>query len=139
MLDVGLDTLPAAAKEVNLALVKCRELSSDDGVDAARALSGMVWGKELTLRVHGKAEGALQCTVYEVSDPTSINEKLVESGLARCISDKEAVYFARDTQLESVQELHRGCKDKQDTAKKARVGIWIYGDVGEDDDETARY
>jgi staphylococcal nuclease domain-containing protein 1 len=139
MLDAGIDTLPAAAKEVNLALVRCRPLTSDDGIDAARTLSRAVFGKELTLRVHGMEENRMQATIYEVDNSTSVNEQLVEAGLARCIGDRDAMIFGRNTQPESVAELLNGLKDKQDTARSKRIGIWIYGDVGEDDDESARY
>jgi staphylococcal nuclease domain-containing protein 1 len=158
MLDPGLDTaFPPAAKPATLALVRCRELNQDEGPEAARTLSRLAFGKELTLRVHTTIEGVMHGTLYvpreeggggsrtnsparryEVSNSTSINEQLVEDGLARCISDKDAAIFARNSQA-SVLELHGELKDAQEKARKARIGIWVYGDVGEDDDETARY
>ena len=139
MLDAGISASPPAAKEVNLALVVSRDLGQDDGVAAARLLSRTVWGKELTLRVHGVEEGRMQATVYEVSNPLSVNALLVAEGLARIVSDRDSQAFGRRTQAESVASLYSKLQDEQDEAKRARRGIWVYGDVGEDDDEAAKY
>jgi len=141
MLDSGLETIPYATSECELALVKSRGLEHDEGVDAARMLSRLTWGKELTARVHGKdVDGGvgLSVTLYNVDDSESINSKLVRAGLARIIGDKPFRYYKRDTQ-EGVGELYDELKDVQEEARKGRVGIWVYGDVGEDDDEKARY
>lgn len=49
------------------------------------------------------------------------------------------MFFGRDTQPEAVKEIFEELKEVQEAARKARIGIWVYGDVGEDDDERARY
>ena len=141
MLDPGIETIPFAASECELALIKCRGLEHDEGVDAARMLSKLTWGKELTARIHGKdvdGGSGLSVTLYNVDDAESINSKLVKAGLARIIADRALMYFKRETQ-ESAGALHDDLKEVQEEARKGRVGIWVYGDVGEDDDETAKY
>ena len=138
-LDGGLESPPPCSADCRLALTRARDLGYDEGVAAARLLSRMSWGKELTARVHGSIEGSLYVTLYDPSSPTSINEALVGEGLARAAPRRDAEGFGRETQPEAVKELWEGLTKAQDKARKERVGIWIYGDVGEDDDEAARY
>lgn len=141
MLDPGIETIPFAANECELALVKCRGLEQDEGVDAARMLSRLAWGKELTARIHGKdVDGGtgLSVTLYNVDDGESINSKLVRAGLARVIGERACNFFKRETQ-DSAQSIWDDLKEVQEEARKGRVGIWVYGDVGEDDEESARY
>ena len=141
MLDPGIETIPFAASECELALIKSRGLEHDEGIDAARMLSKLTWGKELTARIHGKdvdGGSGLSITLYNVDDAESINSKIVKAGLARIIGDRALMYFKRETQ-ESAGTLHDDLKEVQEEARKGRVGIWVYGDVGEDDDESARY
>jgi len=138
-LDNGLEFTPPAARECELALVKARELNFDEGVDAARLLSSLAWGKELTARIHCSEEGRLLVTLYDPVNPVSLNSELVKAGLARVISDREAMFLGRNSQPEAVKELFEKLKEVQEGARESRLGIWVYGDVGEDDDERARY
>ena len=47
--------------------------------------------------------------------------------------------MGRNSQPEAVKELIEKLKEVQEGARESRLGIWVYGDVGEDDDERARY
>lgn len=140
ILDGNLEAIPYAATECELALTKARDLEHDEGVEAARMLSSLCWGKDLTARIHGKDVNGgtgLAVTLYDPSEPKSINAQLVKAGLARIIRERDCQFFAKETQVEGVKELYKGLIDEQDEAKKARLGIWRYGDVGEDDDPFA--
>ena len=48
VLDNGYEFTPAVAKECELALTKARDLSFDEGVQAARMLSRLAWDKEVS-------------------------------------------------------------------------------------------
>ncbi|GMH85204.1 hypothetical protein TrST_g10916 [Triparma strigata] len=138
-LDNGLEFTPPCAREAELALVRSRELNYDEGIEAARTLSSLAWGKELTARIHAVEEGKMMVTLYDPVSPVSLNEELVKRGLARVISDREAMFFGKNSQEEAVKEIFEKLKETQEGARKERRGIWVYGDVGEDDDERAKY
>ena len=120
-------------------MTKARDLSFDEGVSAARLLSRLSWGKELTARIHCPVDGRSSVTLYDPASATSINESLVGAGLARTISSRDALAFGRSSQPDAVKELMEGLTAAQDKARSDRIGMWLYGDVGEDDDESARY
>ena len=132
-LDGGLNTIPGAAKPATLALIKVKSLDEDDGIAAGKMFGKLAFGKEMTARVHCVDEGKMLCTLYEGEEPVSINQQLVKSGLARVISQKEAKFLSRQFSS-GFAELMGDLVAEQDKAKRARSGMWLYGDC-EDDDE----
>jgi len=130
------DRIPAVAKEGILALAKTRSLDEDEGVDAARYLQQIAWGKELTARIFCVSEGKLAVALYLDDNPSSINEQLAREGLARAPKQVE-VDTLSSTMLNSdnLAILARELNGAEAAARKARRGLWRYGDVGDDDDE----
>mmetsp|Transcript_22606 Transcript_22606/g.45221 ORF Transcript_22606/g.45221 Transcript_22606/m.45221 type:complete len:138 (+) Transcript_22606:3-416(+) len=133
----GTDRIPAVAKEAQLALAKVRPLEQDDGIDAARMFQGMAWGKDLKARLHGEIEGKVLVTLYDTDvDSPSINEKLTEEGLAR-IGKRHEVFEVLDRMgnSDSLGKLVKDLKEAQEKARKSRKGMWIYGEIPEEDEE----
>lgn len=131
---LGTDQIPAIAKEAVLAMTKVRSLEEDDGLDAARCFQGVAWGKDLKARLHGESEGQLLVTLFEGdAETSSINEKLVIEGLARVPNRKEL--YDSDRGNSSLNKLKKDLQSAQDKARKTRKGIWIYGEIPEEDEE----
>eukprot|EP00584_Thalassiosira_punctigera_P025503 CAMPEP_0172550356 /NCGR_PEP_ID=MMETSP1067-20121228/28987_1 /TAXON_ID=265564 ORGANISM="Thalassiosira punctigera, Strain Tpunct2005C2" /NCGR_SAMPLE_ID=MMETSP1067 /ASSEMBLY_ACC=CAM_ASM_000444 /LENGTH=940 /DNA_ID=CAMNT_0013337919 /DNA_START=54 /DNA_END=2876 /DNA_ORIENTATION=+ len=134
---LGTDQIPAVAKEAVLALTKVRPLEQDDGIDAARMFQGMAWGKDLKARVHGEAEGQVLVTLYDGDmDSPSINEKLTREGLAR-VGRRDETYASLDRMgnSDSLAKLMKDLKKAQDKARSTRKGMWIYGEIPEEDED----
>jgi len=139
-LDSAMDVtrIPAIAKEAELASIQVRPVDDDDGVDAARMLSSLSWGKKMSARIHCHVDGKAMVTLTDPEDElgVSINEQLVLSGLA--ISAKKSEIFAMTNKMsdgQSVVKLAEVISRAQDSARKNREGIWRYGDIAEEDDE----
>jgi staphylococcal nuclease domain-containing protein 1 len=129
---LGTDKIPAVAKEAVLALIKVRPLESDDGIDAARMFQSIAWGKDLKARVHGEADGQVLVTLYDSDiESPSINEKLSSEGLAR-IGKRDETY---NTYSDSLSNLMKDLKVAQDKARSSRKGMWIYGEIPEEDED----
>ena len=127
---LGTDQIPAVAKEAVLALTKVRPLEQDDGIDAARMFQGMAWGKDLKARVHGEAEGQVLVTLYDSDiDSPSINEKMTAEGLARVGTLDRSMGSSN-----SLAKLMKDLKKVEDKARSTRKGIWIYGEIPEEDE-----
>jgi len=133
--ELGTDKIPAAAKEAILALTKVRPLEEDDGIDAARMFQGMAWGKDLKARVHGETDGQVLVTLYESdADSPSINETLTSSGMARVGNREEMYALGRLGKSDSLVKLMKNLQVAQNKAKSSRKGIWIYGEIPEEDE-----
>lgn len=139
-LDNSLDVtrIPAIAKEAELALIQVRSLDDDDGVDAARMLSGLAWGKKMSALIFCQIDGKAQVMLTDPSDDSgvSINEQLVSSGLA--LSAKKTDTDTMMTKMIDSNAVVKHIADistAQDSARKSRKGMWRYGDIGEEDEE----
>mmetsp|Transcript_23121 Transcript_23121/g.48775 ORF Transcript_23121/g.48775 Transcript_23121/m.48775 type:complete len:940 (+) Transcript_23121:105-2924(+) len=134
---LGTDQIPAVAKEAVLALTKVRPLEEDDGIDAARTFQGMAWGKDLKARVHGETEGQVVVTLYDSdTDSPSVNEKLTGEGLAR-LGKRDEIYGTLDRMgnSDAIAKLMKDLKKAQEKARKSRKGMWIYGEIPEEDED----
>lgn len=134
---LGTDQIPAVAKEAVLALTKVRPLEEDDGIDAARMFQGMAWGKDLKACVHGESEGQVVVTLYETDvDSPSINQKLTREGLAR-VGNRAENYGLLDRMghKDSLSKLMKDLQKAQDKARSSRKGMWIYGEIPEEDED----
>mmetsp|Transcript_17449 Transcript_17449/g.21309 ORF Transcript_17449/g.21309 Transcript_17449/m.21309 type:complete len:940 (-) Transcript_17449:31-2850(-) len=133
---LGPERIPPAAKEAILAGMKTRSLEEDDGLEAARYLQDIAWGKELTTRIFCEAEGKLVVTLYDQSRSTSINEDMISEGLARVTKKNEVEELCGkminpDSFLSLVGDLNIA----EQSARKTHSGMWRYGDIGDDDDD----
>jgi len=134
---LGIDRIPAVAKEAELALAKVRALDEEDGVDAARMFQSLAWGKDLKARMHCEMEGKVIVTLFDEDvESTSVNEKLVSEGLARIGKRFEVKDILQKVngKGESVSKLAKDLNAAQDKARSSRKGIWIYGEIPEEDE-----
>ncbi|KAL3911394.1 MAG: hypothetical protein SGILL_007299, partial [Bacillariaceae sp.] len=137
-LDASLDVdkIPPAATEAALALTLSRPTSDDYGLEAARTLQSMCWGKDLSAQIYGKDEAGRVNVVIATDSDESVNQKLVSSGLARVAKGYDIKALARaTTDSSAVNKLATDLKAAQETARKSRAGMWRYGDIGDDDEE----
>lgn len=137
-LDSSLDTtrIPPVAKEASLALTVTRPLDKDEGVDAARFFQTMCWGRDLNARILAPDENnRLALILYDGnSNEESVNAKLVSEGLARASRSAD---FLCDRMVDpsTAKKLHSDLKAAEDAAHRMRLGMWRYGDIGDDDDD----
>lgn len=134
---LGTDKIPAAAKSAVLVLTKVRPLEEDDGIDAARMFQDLTWGKDLKARVHGEAEGQVLVTLYDSDiDSSSVNEQMTAAGLAR-FGKRDESYSTLDRMGKSgsLSKLMKDLKKAQDKARSSRKGMWIYGEIPEEDED----
>lgn len=137
-LSLGTDRIPPVAHEAELALTLTRPISDDEGLDAARMLQQLAWGKQLTATKYCDFEGKAQVSLKdaEAEGSTSINEQLVSAGLARVAKQAAVdVLGSRMVNSNELTELAAELNVAQDTARKSRLGMWLYGDVGDEDEE----
>jgi len=136
-MSLGTDQIPAVAKEGKLVFAKVRPIDEEDGIDAARMFQSMAWGKDLKARLHGESEGQVLVTLYDAdTDSPSINEKLVSEGLAR-IGKRFEVYdiVNRMGNSDSLGKLAKDLEAAQNSARKSRKGMWVYGEIPEEDED----
>ena len=139
-LDVALGTenIPAAAKEAQLAMTKVRAITDDDGIEAARFFQHAAWGKDLKARLHGESDGKVLVTLYEAdTESPSINESMVAEGLAIIVGKNYEVYEILDKMgnSDSLAKLVKDIKSAQEKAKSGRKGLWVYGEIAEEDED----
>jgi len=133
-MSLGTDRIPPVATEAVLALTTTRALDSDEGLDAARMLQDLCWGKELLAHVFAADEsGKLAIALTLDGSEETVNAQLVTEGLAR-VSKPTAVNLlaGRMADDNSVLKLAADLNAAQDVARKARSGMWRYGDVGDE-------
>ena len=139
-LDVALGTenIPTAAKEAQLAMTKVRAITDDDGIEAARFFQHAAWGKDLKARLHGESDGKVLVTLYEAdTESPSINESMVAEGLAIIVGKNYEVYEILDKMgnSDSLAKLVKDIKSAQEKAKSGRKGLWVYGEIAEEDED----
>ncbi|GAX13294.1 staphylococcal nuclease domain-containing protein 1 [Fistulifera solaris] len=134
---LGPDRFPAVAKEATLALTIVRSLDTDEGLDAARFLQSTCWGRDLKAVVLSvDPETGRQALTIEGNDGETVNANLIELGLARVAKPPVVDALAsRMANPATITKLASDLNVSQETARRARVGMWRYGDVGDDDEE----
>jgi len=135
---LGTDRIPPVARDAELALTLTRPISDDEGLEAARMLQKLAWGKELTATKYCDVEGKAQVTLKDpaAEGAPSMNEQLVSAGLAR-VAKQPAVDVVTNRMVNGneVTELAAELNVAQDAARKSRAGMWRYGDIGDEDEE----
>jgi len=130
---LGIKEVPAVAKEAELALTLVRSLSEDEGIEAAQMLQHLGWGKELTAHIHCDIENKLQLTLMD--GDKNLNNQLVADGLARVV--KQYIInsmLSKVSDGNSIVKLGKDLQKSQENARRSRIGIWRYGDIGDDDE-----
>eukprot|EP00957_Ditylum_brightwellii_P001404 110334-Ditylum_brightwellii.AAC.1 len=135
--ELGTDKIPPVAKEAELILTIVRSTEDDYGLDAARMLNDVAWGKELNARVYYSSEGKSYLTLTDPSDDSkSINETIVAAGLGRVPKQSEVNAISKKVSSGSeAKKLATKFAKAQEAARTSRSGMWRYGDIGDDDDE----
>ena len=136
--DLSLERIPAVAKEAQLALTLTRGLDDDEGINAARMLQSLAWDKDLKARLHASVDGKMAVTLLVDGEDKSINEQLVEAGVARAakqpaVDELLSLMVADDNN--TVVSLAADLQVAQEAARKSRSGMWRYGDVADEDDD----
>ena len=135
---LGIDRIPPVAHEAVLALTTTRSVDSDYGIDAARMLQKLCWGKDLVIRTFApdedNAKMAVTVTIPGESDET-VNAQLISDGLARAKSSSIDSLASRMAMASSsaVVQLGNDLMVAEQVARKSRCGMWRYGDIGDED------
>jgi len=120
----ALAELPATASECVLACLKCPEPDADLGEEAAFAFRDLVWQRSLVAEVHGKQHGVMQVLLLDPATEVTVNAALLKQGLARV-----------DTKARKMGPLIKQLLPEEKIGKESRMGVWMYGDPGDSDDE----
>ncbi|KAE9604221.1 putative micrococcal nuclease [Lupinus albus] len=141
-LDPSVSAAPGLAQLCSLAYIKLPNLEEDFGHEAAEYLSDLTLnsGKEFRAKVEerdtsgGKVKGQgtgtfLAVTLVAVDSEISINALMLQDGVAR--TEKRNRFDKRERQL-ALDNLEKF----QEEARTSRQGIWLYGDIQSDDEDT---
>ncbi|XP_044493022.1 ribonuclease TUDOR 1-like [Mangifera indica] len=142
-MDPSLSVAPGLAQLCSLAYIKVPGLEDEYGPEAAEFLSENTLGssKEFRAKVEekdtsgGKVKGQgtgtiLVVTLVAVDAEISINALMLQEGLARVERRKKWEPRDRQVALENLEKF-------QEEAKTGRLGIWQYGDIQSDDEDSA--
>ncbi|KAL6562823.1 Translin-1 [Orobanche hederae] len=141
-LDPSVSTAPGLAQLCGLAFVKVPGLADDYGQEAAIRMSELVLSSPKEFRAviedkdtsAGKVKGQGTGTVFlltliDTETEMSINAIMLQEGLARL--EKRHRFEPKDRQL-AFDELEK----YQTEAREKRVGMWEYGDIASDEDDS---
>lgn len=121
---LGPKDISPQALECRLAYLKASPATDGaDGEEAAHAFGAAAWGKPILARVEERSGDVLLVTLVD-DQKTNVNETLVSEGLLR----------VEKGSTKRSAPLIRLLQEKEQEAKNARLGIWRYGDVDDDDD-----
>lgn len=142
-IDPSVSSAPGLAHLCSLAYIKVPSLEEDFGQEAAEYLSEHTLNgpKEFRAKVEerdtsgGKVKGQgtgtnLIVTLVAVDAEISINAAMLQEGLARLEKRKKWDFKERQLALDNLEKF-------QEEARTARRGIWQYGDIQSDDEDTA--
>lgn len=118
------------AKACVLAGLKAPRADSEYAEDAAHMLNELTGeGIEVIGKVEcvGKEDGKLHMTLSTKESAVTVNQQMVRDGWLRVLEGKNVERGLKD--------LCKSLKPDQATAISARVNIWEYGDVSDDEDE----
>lgn len=134
---LGTDRIPPVAREASLALVLTRSLETDEGIDAARMFQSMCWDKDLTAQLLAPDDSGKLAVVIMKPDnkEESVNAEMISLGLARAAKQTTVdALQARMVDANVIVKLAADMQASQESARRSRVGMWRYGDIGDDDD-----
>ncbi|KAE8720203.1 TUDOR-SN protein 1 isoform 2 [Hibiscus syriacus] len=141
-IDPSLSATPGLSQLCSLAFLKVPSLEDEFGTEAAQFLSEQTFGSSLKFKAvieerdssGGKVKGqgtgtVLMVTLFTEDPEDSINAAMLKEGLARLEKRKKWEPKDRKLMLNKLEEY-------QQEAKTGRRGIWQYGDVESDDEDT---
>ncbi|CAL5444321.1 unnamed protein product [Camellia sinensis] len=141
-LDPSVSSAPGSAQLCSLAYVKIPSLEEDYGQEAAVHLSEHTLNgpKEFKAvieerdtsggKVKGQGTGTiLMVTLIDTETDSSINAALLKDGLARLEKRKRWEPKEKQAALDELEKF-------QEEAKSKRLGMWEYGDIQSDDEDT---
>jgi staphylococcal nuclease domain-containing protein 1 len=133
--NMSLDAIPALAKESTLAFLRSPALSTEYGPDAAQLLSDLAYNEELKVVVIPNLgplnETKLHVVLRREGDDASVNEILIDEGLSRLSANDTKRSKRKNVQVEFIGKLEK----LQLKAKKERIAMWQYGDVGDSEED----
>ncbi|KAA8540590.1 hypothetical protein F0562_024491 [Nyssa sinensis] len=142
-LDPSMSSAQGLAQLCSLAYIKVPSLEEDYGQEAAVCLSEHTLNgpKEFKAMVEerdtsgGKVKGqgtgtVLLVTLVDAETDTSVNAAMLKEGLARLEKRKRWEPKERQQALDELEKYQSEARDK-------RLGMWEYGDIQSDDEETA--
>ncbi|XWS51529.1 hypothetical protein CRYUN_Cryun12cG0183800 [Craigia yunnanensis] len=141
-IDPSVSATPGLAQLCSLAFLKVPSLDDEFGNEAAQFLSEQTLGSSVPFnamieerdtsggKVKGQGTGTvLIVTLLAEKSDLSINAAMLQEGLARLEKRRKWEPKERKSVLNSLEDF-------QKEAKTARRGIWQYGDVESDDEDT---
>ncbi|GAU25452.1 hypothetical protein TSUD_71060 [Trifolium subterraneum] len=142
-LDPSISHSPGLAQLCTLAYVKIPNLEEDFGQESAEYLSELTLssGKVFTAKVEekdtssGKVKGQGTGAVFAVTlvaeeSDISVNAAMLQEGLARLEKRNRRDRRERQLALDNLETF-------QEEARTSRRGMWQYGDIQSDDEDTA--
>ena len=156
-LDPSLASLPPLAHLCTLSFLKVPDLTEEHGHSAARCLGQLAGGRALPARIDQRAAPPSAPWDHDASpewhvtlggvsaEPSDALEKDDDASDDGDSDDREpsvneqmcAEGFARLEKWATRKSAAKGLAEAQEQARKARLGMWEYGDVDSDDDEPA--
>lgn len=136
-------SVPGLAQLCSLAFIKIPSLDEDYGQEAAEYLSELTLGTPREFRAMieekdtstGKTKGqgtgtVLLVTLVDVEAGSSVNAAMLKAGLARLEKRNRWDTNERRSALDNLEEF-------QEEAKRSRSGMWEYGDIQSDEEDSA--
>ncbi|KAL1196830.1 Ribonuclease TUDOR 1 [Cardamine amara subsp. amara] len=141
-IDPSVSAAPGLAQLCRLAYLKVPSLEEDFGPEAAEYFHTVTLGsgKEFKAvieerdtsggKVKGQGTGTeFAVTLIAVDDEISVNAAMLQEGIARMEKRKKWEHKDKKAALDSLEKF-------QEEARKSRIGIWQYGDIESDDEDT---
>ncbi|KAG2293229.1 hypothetical protein Bca52824_039898 [Brassica carinata] len=142
-IEPSVSSAPGLAQLCRLAYIKVPSVEDDFGPEAGEYLHTVTLGsgKEFKAVVEerdtsgGKVKGQgtgteLAVTLIAVDDEISVNAAMLQEGIARMEKRKKWEHKDKQAALDALEKF-------QDEARKSRTGIWQYGDIQSDDEDSA--
>eukprot|EP01119_Soliformovum_irregulare_P017136 TRINITY_DN503_c0_g1_i1.p1 TRINITY_DN503_c0_g1~~TRINITY_DN503_c0_g1_i1.p1 ORF type:complete len:1125 (-),score=402.34 TRINITY_DN503_c0_g1_i1:64-3297(-) len=119
-------TLRPQAYECFLSSINVPGIDDDFGREAAEFFKELVWGKTVDANLDYKEGRDVETLHLSLSTENDmhVNAAMLHNGLARCS-------LRRDDESEIAKTL----RDEEVKARQQHVGLWRYGDPGEDGDD----
>eukprot|EP00824_Muranothrix_gubernata_P019686 TRINITY_DN3956_c2_g1_i1.p1 TRINITY_DN3956_c2_g1~~TRINITY_DN3956_c2_g1_i1.p1 ORF type:complete len:934 (+),score=250.11 TRINITY_DN3956_c2_g1_i1:151-2952(+) len=121
--------LPPQAIECFLAFVKVPSLDEEFGEEAGHFLNDLAWNKPLTARVAYRDGDKVFVRLFE--GDTDLVQKMAEEGLARMLNIRRIP--------KRIEEKLTDLRTAESKARGARLRLWQYGDVCDDEADEGDY
>uniref|UniRef100_A0A1J3DI37 Ribonuclease n=1 Tax=Noccaea caerulescens TaxID=107243 RepID=A0A1J3DI37_NOCCA len=141
-IDPSVSSAPGLAQLCRLAYLKVPSLEEDFGPEAGEYLHTVTLGSGKEFRavveerdtsggkVKGQGTGAeLVVTLIAVDDEISVNAAMLQEGIARLEKRRKWEPKYKQAALDALEKF-------QEEARKSRTGIWQYGDIQSDDEDS---